>query len=65
MGFWDAQTHMTKREWAAACRRTENRLKELQSELLGPVASASKGEKVGKGPGPRTPRGRAYRYRSR
>ena len=33
MGFWDAGTHMSKREWAAACRRTEARLQSLQSEL--------------------------------
>jgi hypothetical protein len=33
MGFWDAGTHMTKREWAAACRRIENRLADLRSEL--------------------------------
>jgi hypothetical protein len=33
MGFWDAGTHMSKREWAAACRRTENRLQNLKSEL--------------------------------
>jgi hypothetical protein len=33
MGFWDAGTHMTKREWAAACRRTENRLADLRSQL--------------------------------
>jgi len=33
MGFWDAGTHMSKREWAAACRRTENRLQDLKSEL--------------------------------
>ena len=33
MGFWDAGTHMNKREWAAACRRTENRLQSLKSEL--------------------------------
>jgi hypothetical protein len=33
MGFWDAGTHMTKREWAAACRRTEARLQSLKAEL--------------------------------
>lgn len=40
MGFWDAQTHMTKGEWAAACRRTENRLQNLRSELQTPVQKA-------------------------
>jgi hypothetical protein len=35
MGFWDAGTHMSKREWAAACRRLENRLDSLKSELTG------------------------------
>jgi hypothetical protein len=24
MGFWDAETHMSKAEWRAACRRTVN-----------------------------------------
>jgi hypothetical protein len=33
MGFWDAATHMSKREWAVACRRVEDRLAKLQSEL--------------------------------
>jgi hypothetical protein len=33
VGFWDAATHMTKREWTAACQRTENRLGNLKSEL--------------------------------
>ncbi len=33
MGFWDAGTHMTKREWAVACRRVENRLQGLRKEL--------------------------------
>ena len=33
MGFWDAGTHMSKREWAAACQRIENRLQTLKSEL--------------------------------
>src|SRR5262245_42628931 len=33
MGFWDAGTHMSKREWAASCRRMMNRLQNLQSEL--------------------------------
>jgi hypothetical protein len=37
MGFWDAQTHMTKREWAASCRRVENRLQNLKSELMKPM----------------------------
>jgi len=33
MGFWDAGTHMTKREWAAACRRIEGRLASLRDDL--------------------------------
>jgi hypothetical protein len=33
MGFWDAATHMTKQQWAAACRRIENRLQTLKSSL--------------------------------
>jgi hypothetical protein len=39
MGFWDAQTHMTRGEWHAACSRIENRLTNLKvdSLLLGPA----------------------------
>jgi hypothetical protein len=33
MGFWDAATHMNKREWAVACRRVEDRLSNLRSAL--------------------------------
>src|SRR5262245_17197077 len=33
MGFWDAGTHMSKGEWAVACRRVEDRLAKLRSEL--------------------------------
>jgi hypothetical protein len=29
MGFWDAGTHMSKQEWAGACRRVQNRLQNL------------------------------------
>jgi hypothetical protein len=31
MGFWDAGTHMSKKEWAASCRRTLNRLEKLKT----------------------------------
>jgi hypothetical protein len=41
MGFWDAQTHMTKREWAAACRRTQDRLDNLKAELSNTPAKPS------------------------
>jgi hypothetical protein len=60
MGFWDAGTHMSKREWAAACRRTEARLQSLQSELN---AAARKS-----GPGaakPNASRDRVSRTRTR
>ncbi|MBO0765717.1 MAG: hypothetical protein J2P50_14170 [Hyphomicrobiaceae bacterium] len=33
MSFWDAATHMSKREWAGSCRRVVNRLKSLRTEL--------------------------------
>jgi hypothetical protein len=33
MNFWDAGTHMSKKEWAVACRRVMNRLKSLRTEL--------------------------------
>jgi hypothetical protein len=43
MGFWDAGTHMTKSEWSAACRRTENRLSDLKSELNAPAQKSKPG----------------------
>jgi hypothetical protein len=36
MGFWDAGTHMNKKEWSASCRRMINRLQSLKSELSTP-----------------------------
>jgi hypothetical protein len=42
MGFWDAGTHMSKREWAASCRRVMNRLESLKSELT--TATKTKAE---------------------
>ncbi len=30
MGFWDAQTHMSKREWHTACQRIQNRFAGLK-----------------------------------
>jgi hypothetical protein len=32
MNFWDHKTHMSKREWRAACLRVQNRLEELRRE---------------------------------
>ena len=32
LNIWDAGTHMSKREWAVACKRVENRLDKLQSD---------------------------------
>jgi hypothetical protein len=40
MGFWDAGTHMNKKEWAAACRRVTNRLESLRQEINQPSPSA-------------------------
>jgi hypothetical protein len=37
MGFWDRETHMNKREYAAACRRTQNRLENLKAGLNAPA----------------------------
>jgi hypothetical protein len=34
LAIWDAQTHMSKAEWARACRRVENRLDVLQREAV-------------------------------
>lgn len=50
MGFWDAGTHMSKREWLAACRRVEKRLENLKSELNSkaePTASSVIGSELG------------------
>jgi hypothetical protein len=30
LGFWDAQTHMSKREWRVACQRIQNRFAGLK-----------------------------------
>ena len=57
MGFWDAATHMTKREWAAACRRTDDRLADLKS-ALDAAAQSNPGAAAPK-PEPRTPAPRA------
>ena len=32
MGFWDSATHMSKREWRAACQRVQHRLDNLRVE---------------------------------
>ena len=34
LNIWDAGTHMSKAEWARACKRVENRLDTLQREAL-------------------------------
>ncbi len=57
MGFWDAGTHMTKREWAAACRRIENRLADLRSELNAAALRSQPGAKTTKS-GQRAPASR-------
>jgi hypothetical protein len=31
--MWETATHMTRREWARACRRVENRLQNLRVDL--------------------------------
>jgi hypothetical protein len=65
MSFWDAGTHMTKREWAAACRRTENRLQTLRSALDEANRGTQPGDATGKpavgksGQRQRTPAARA------
>jgi hypothetical protein len=43
MGFWDAKTHMSKQQWAAACRRIANRLESLKSELSTPAQKSQPG----------------------
>lgn len=58
MGFWDAGTHMNKREWAAACRRTENRLQSLKS-ALDSAAGKTEPSTTPRKRGPRTPTSRA------
>jgi len=32
LNMWDSATHMSRQEWARACRRVENRLQNLQVE---------------------------------
>jgi hypothetical protein len=59
LGFWDAGTHMTRREWAAACRRTEDRLSSLRDEL----AKAAQGSQPGATAPKREPRTPASRPR--
>jgi hypothetical protein len=36
MGFWDAGTHMSKREWRTACQRVQNRLEDLSKSQAAP-----------------------------
>jgi hypothetical protein len=52
MGFWDAGTHMNKKEWAASCRRVINRLQSLKSVLTTraepPAAAVMQSELGGK-----------------
>jgi hypothetical protein len=33
LSMWETATHMTRREWARACRRVENRLQNLRVDL--------------------------------
>jgi len=35
LSFWDAQTHMSKTEWKAACARSMHRLENLKVESIG------------------------------
>ena len=44
--FWDAGTHMSKREWAASCRRVQNRLESLKSELTTAATKEPSAEQV-------------------
>lgn len=40
LNLWDAATHMTRTEWAATCRRIQNRLNDITSqakEITGPT----------------------------
>lgn len=32
LNLWDAATHMTRAEWAATCRRIQNRLNDITAE---------------------------------
>ena len=64
MGFWDAGTHMTKREWVAACRRTEHRLTSLRDELEKAAQRSQPGTTAPKRE-PRTPASRPRISRAR
>jgi hypothetical protein len=61
MGFWDRETHMNKREWAAACRRTQNRLENLRAGLNAPAQKSEPGATAPKS----EKRARVSRARSR
>ena len=37
MRLWDAQTHMTKQEWSATCKRVQSRLDNLKIENMDPT----------------------------
>lgn len=40
LNLWDAATHMTRAEWAATCRRIQNRLNDITAqakEITGPT----------------------------
>jgi hypothetical protein len=45
VGYWDAQTHMSKTEWRAACSRTLNGTDMGGLDLLTPDYAASNGPK--------------------
>jgi hypothetical protein len=43
MGYWDAQTHMSRTEWRQACRRTLNGTDMGSLDLLNPGYAAADG----------------------
>jgi hypothetical protein len=50
MGYWDAETHMSKSEWREACRRTLNGTDMGGLDLLLPEYAAAGGRRGHRGP---------------
>jgi hypothetical protein len=44
MNFWDRETHMTKAEWRAACKRTLARISTIDAESKKRPANTESGE---------------------
>ena len=45
MRLWDAQTHMTKQQWSATCKRVQSRLENLKVENLDTASKPARKKK--------------------